>query len=167
MKTIVKYHILLTLSIVFRYTAQMDKIINKDARHNYEFLEDWEAGIVLSGAEVKSIKHGRMNLKGAYVSIRDNEMWLIHAHVSAWQPKNQPTYNPDQDRKLLLRKSEINRIIGKLNEKGLTIVPETVYSKAGLIKVKLQLARGLKSRDKRQKIKDRDIKRDMARAMKQ
>ncbi len=145
----------------------MERIINKDARHNYEFLEAFEAGIVLSGAEVKSVKNGRMNLKGTYVSLRDNEIWLVNSHIAAYQIKNQVGYTPEHDRKLLLRKSEIKRIIGKLQEKGLTIVPEIVYSKSGLIKVRLQLAKGLKKHDKREKIKQRDVKRDLARLMKQ
>lgn len=147
--------------------SSMESVINKEARSRYEFLEEWDAGIVLSGAEVKSVKLGRMNLKGAYVTIENGELYLQNAHISAYQIKNQPGYLPEHPRKLLLRREEIDRITGKLNEKGLTIVPKKVYSKAGIIKVQVALSRGLKAHDKREKIKKRDTDRSLARMMKQ
>lgn len=146
--------------------TRMQAIINKEARSKYEFLEEWDAGLVLSGAEVKSVKLGRMNLKGAYVNQENGEFFLQNAHISPYQIKNQQGYNPERPRKLLLTKSEIDRIQGKLNEKGLTIVPIRVYSKSGLIKVKIALARGLKAHDKREKLKKRDVDRSIARMMK-
>lgn len=147
----------------------MESVINREAGSRYEYLDEWTAGIVLTGAEVKSVKLGRMNLKGAYVGIdpQTNELFLNNAHISAYQVKNQPGYDPERPRKLLLRKEEIARIIGKLKERGLTIVPKKVYSSSGLIKLNIALARGLKAHDKREKIKKRDTQRDIARMLKQ
>lgn len=144
----------------------MKPIVNRQARAEYEFLQEWDAGIVLHGAEVKSVKGGGMNLKGAYISTLGGELWLKNAHISPYQKKNQPDYNPDRDRKLLMKKSEIASIMGKMQSQGLTLVPKRVYSKQGLIKVQIALARGLKRHDKRDKIKKRDSDRDIARRMK-
>lgn len=143
----------------------MKPIVNREARSKYEFLDSWDAGLVLSGAEVKAAKAGRMNLKGAYVTHENDELWLKKAHISAWQNENQPGYEPERPRKILLKRQEIDSIMGKLKEKGLTIVPEKVYSKSGLLKVKVSLARGLKKHDKREKIKKRDLDRQAARTM--
>lgn len=145
----------------------MQSIVNREARHNYEFLKSWDAGIVLHGGEVKSVKAGQMQLKGAYVSIENGQLWLVKAHISAYQRSNQPNYDPERPRKLLLTKQEIATIHGKLNDKGLTIVPEKVYSKAGFIKVKVALARGLKKHDKRDRMKKRDADRQTDRLLKQ
>ncbi|HLD21481.1 MAG TPA: SsrA-binding protein SmpB [Patescibacteria group bacterium] len=145
----------------------MESIINKYARSQYEFLEEWDAGIVLVGAEVKSIKKGSMNLTAAYIGIENGELWLKNAHISPYQRGNQPGYDPERPRKILLHRSEIHSIMGKLQTKGLTLIPEKVYSKQGIIKVRLGLARGLKQHDKRQKMKKRDTERQLARAIKQ
>lgn len=121
---------------------------------------------MLYGAEVKSIKSGQMQLKGAYISMEKNELWLKNAHVSAYQRANQPDYEPERTRKLLLTKKEIAGISGKLNDSGLTLIPEKVYSKAGFIKVKVTLARGLKRHDKRARMKKRDLDRKTDRLLK-
>lgn len=146
----------------------MKTVHNREARSKYEFLETVDAGIVLSGAEVKSVKKGQINLKGSYVSIDDNsEVWIKNLHISPYQQSNQEGYDPEQPRKLLLTKQQIDRFRGKTNEEGLTIVPQKVYSMQGLVKVTIALARGLKKHDKRQRIKDRDTRRKVNRALKQ
>lgn len=145
----------------------MESLVNREARSKYEFLEQWDAGMLLSGAEVKSIKKGLMQLKGSYVSIDNGEIWLKNAYIAPYQKKNQSGYDPEHPRKLLLRKKEIIIIQGKLEQKGLTLVPIKVYSKTGLIKITIALSRGLKKHDKRERIKKRDIDRDMRQKMKE
>lgn len=145
----------------------MQSVINKEARSKYEFLAEWDAGLVLTGAEVKSIKNGGLNLRGAFIGIENGELWLKNAYIRPWQLHNQPGYDPEQPRKLLLQKREVEHIIGKLNEKGLTIVPKKVYSKGGYLKIVIALARGLKKHDKRAKLKKRDIDRKMSREIRQ
>lgn len=140
--------------------------MNKAAAANYEFLDSWEAGIRLTGAEVKSVKHGQMNLKAAYVSFDNGELWLKNAHIAAYQRRNQPQYDPLRQRKILLRRKEIAGLIGKLHEKGLTLIPEKVYSRGGLIKMTIVLVRGRKRYDKRRQIKKREVDRAIARALK-
>ncbi|MGB0757442.1 MAG: SsrA-binding protein SmpB [Patescibacteria group bacterium] len=145
------------------------KQINKYIRHAFELLETYEAGLVLRGSEVKSIKQGHIQLKGSYIKIEpNNTLWLIGAHVSQYKPagKNHQ-HDPLRPKKLLLQKKEINRLRGKLAEKGLTIVPTKVYTKGGLIKLQIGLAKGLKKHDKREKIKKRDIDRDTKRLLKE
>ena len=144
----------------------MQAIINKEARASYEFLDAWDAGIVLTGAEVKSVKKGQMRLQSAYVSFENSELWLKNAHIAAYQRANQTGYDPERPRKILLTKKELTSLGGKLHEKGLTLVPEKVYSNGGLIKIRIVLARGLKKHDKRAKIKERDVNRTIARALK-
>lgn len=145
----------------------MKSIVNREARSKYEYLDSWEGGLLLTGAEVKSIKGGGLNLKGAYVLHENGELWLKNAHVSAYQVHNQEDYDPERSRKVLLKRKEIDSIMGKLNESGLTLVPEKVYSKSGLVKIRIALAKGLKAADKRQKIKKRDTDRKIARALRQ
>ncbi len=140
---------------------------NKKAFHDYEILEKFEAGIVLNGQEVKSIKEGRVSLKGSYVVIRKEEPFLIGVNIPPYQPKNAPEdYNPERARKLLLTKKQIKYLMGKSNERGLTLVPLKVYTKRGLIKLKFGVCRGKKAHDKRKKIKDREIDRNLRRRMK-
>ncbi len=138
---------------------------NKQALHNYQVLETYEAGLVLNGAEVKSVKAGQINLKGSYVSIRDEQMWLINAHISPYRPARHREYNPTHDRKLLLHKKEIASLIGKLKQKGLTLLPISVYTKGSLIKVELGLCRGKKQHDKRETIKKRESDRRIRRLL--
>lgn len=139
---------------------------NKKAYFNYEILEKFEAGISLIGQEVKSIKMGKMNLIGAYVVLRNNEVFLIGAKVPAYQPKNAPKdYNPQRTRKLLLRKSEIKYLIGKSRQKGLTMIPLMIYTRKGKIKIEFALAKGKTKIDKRETIKKREAEREIRRAM--
>lgn len=138
---------------------------NKQGLYNYEVLQKYEAGIVLSGAEVKAAKKQKVNLKGAYVSYEKEDLWLKNAHISAYQPKNQPGYEPVHPRKLLMKRREIDSLMGKSKQQGLTILPISLYTKGGLIKVKIGLARGKKSRDKRDIIKKRDADRKIGRAL--
>ena len=139
---------------------------NPRARYDYSILETFEAGLVLAGYEVKSVKNGRMSLKGSYVTIKNEEVWLINALIPAYQPKNMPEYyDPTRTRKLLLRKKEIKSLIGKIKQKGLTLVPLRVYTKHNRIKLEFGLGQGRKKIDKREKIKQREAKRRIDRAM--
>ncbi|MFH1643474.1 MAG: SsrA-binding protein SmpB [Patescibacteria group bacterium] len=141
---------------------------NKRALFKYQILEEFEAGIALNGQEVKSIKGGRIILPGSYVIVRGAEVYLIGAQIPAYQPKNAPKdYDGQRIRKLLLKKSEINYLIGKTQTKGLTLIPLKIYSKKGIIKVVFGLGKVLKKYDKREKIKDRDVKINIARALKE
>lgn len=137
---------------------------NKKAYADYHILETKEAGIVLSGAEVKSIRNGQINLKGSYITIANNAAYIINAHISPYAfAKNQQTYHPTAPRTLLLHKKEIAYLQGKSAEKGLTIVPLSLYTKGRHIKVELGIVKGKKQYDKKQDIKKRDIERDMRR----
>ncbi len=137
---------------------------NKRARFDYEILETYEAGIELRGFEVKSIKTGRINLAGSYVIIRDNQARLLNVDIPAYQPKNMPVdYDPKRSRRLLLKKSEIKNLIGRVREKGLTLVPLRVYTKGRQqrIKIEIGLAKSRKRYDKRELIKKREIGKEM------
>ena len=139
---------------------------NKKAYFDYEIIEKYEAGLVLQGQEVKSIKNGHINLSGSYVVIRGTEPYLIGAKVPPYQPKNAPAgYDPEQSRKLLLNKKEINYLIGKVNERGFSLIPLKVYEQNGRIKLEFGLAKGKKKFDKKEKIKKRDVERDIQRTM--
>lgn len=141
---------------------------NPRAKYDYEILETFEAGLILSGQEVKSIKNGRMRLRGAYITIKNNEAWLINAFVPPYQTKNAPTdYEPSRARKLLLNKLEIKNLIGRTKQKGLTLVPLRVYTKHDRIKLEFGICRGRKKADKREKIKKREIQRRIDRALRQ
>ncbi|MGM0439046.1 MAG: SsrA-binding protein SmpB [Patescibacteria group bacterium] len=140
---------------------------NRKAYHDYEILEEFEAGMVLNGQEVKAIKKGKISLKGAYIVIREEEAFLIGVNIPPYQPKNAPDdYDPKRSRKLLLTKKQIKYLMGKSNERGLTLVPLKVYTKKGLIKLKFGVCRGKKKYDKRKKIKDREVDRNLRRRMK-
>jgi len=140
---------------------------NKKAYYDYEILEKLEAGIVLKGQEVKSVKLGRMSLDGAYAIIRGGELYLINSHIPPYQPANiHQDYDPARIRKLLLHKKELEKLYGQTAQKGLTLLPLGVYTKDGFIKVELGLARHKKKRDKRELIKKRSAKREMSRALK-
>jgi len=140
---------------------------NKKVFYDYEILEKFEAGISLIGQEVKSIKLGRISLKGAYVVVKNEEVFLIGCYIPPYQPKNAPqNYQPERSRKLLLKKSEIKGLIGKTKLKGLTLVPLRVYTKAGRIKIEIGLGRGKKKKDKRENIKKREIEIEIKRALK-
>ena len=140
---------------------------NRQARFRYEILETLEAGLVLAGTEVKSIRAGKVNLRDGYVLIRGGEAWLLNVHISPYTQSSQFfNHEPKRDRKLLLHKKEIRRLIGQLEQKGLTLVPLKMYMKGSLVKISLGLGRGKKLHDKRETIKRRQDKRDMARALK-
>jgi len=142
--------------------------LNKRARFDYEFLDTFEGGLVLSGSEVKSIKEGHVQLKGAFVTIRDSELWLRNAYVAPYKPAGpKPSYEPYQDRKILIHKAELKRLIGKSQEAGLTIVPISLYTKARLVKLEFALARGKKKYEKRETIKKRDLDRKVREHLKQ
>lgn len=142
-------------------------VVNRQARFNYEILEKFEAGISLVGTEVKSIREGKGNIKEAYADIRGGEAWLIGAHISPYSHGNITNHDPLRDRKLLLNAREIDRLQGKVMEKGLTLVPLRLYLKGRLIKLELGVARGKKLVDKREDIKKRDQEREIQRAMKE
>lgn len=141
--------------------------LNKRASYDYEFLEKFTAGIVLTGSEVKAAKGGLANLKGAFVVFRGSgtlkpEAYLINAYIAPYKCAiNKESYNPEANRKLLLRRREISRLVGKQQEKGLTLVPIRLYTERSLIKLEFAIARGKKSFDKRQTIKERDLKRGL------
>jgi len=139
---------------------------NKKAYFDYHILDKLEAGIVLTGQEVKSAKLGHMNLKGSHIIYQENEIYLIGAHISPYQFQNNPDYDPQRTRKLLLKRKEINQLIGKSKEKGLTFVPLKVYTRKGIIKIELGIARGKKKVDKRETIKKREIDRELKRSLK-
>ena len=140
---------------------------NRKAHFNYEILETFKAGLVLQGQEVKSVKLGRIQIAGSYVVTRGEELFLRGATISPYQPANAPAgYNPERDRKLLLRKEEIRYILGKSKERGLTLVPLRVYNDKRNLKLEFGLARGKKTRDKREDIRKREAKREIERALK-
>jgi SsrA-binding protein len=140
---------------------------NKKAYFKYKILEKFEAGIVLIGPEVKSIKSGRINLTGSFIVLKDNEAYLIGCHIPPYQPKNMPAdYNPERSRKLLLKKTEIKHLIGKSKQKGLTLVPLRVYTRKGRIKIEFATVKGKKKVDKREIIKKREVEREMQRELK-
>jgi len=139
---------------------------NRRARHDYHLLERVEAGIALTGTEVKSLRQGRATLGQAYADVHDGEAWLRGAEISVYEQGNRANHEPTRDRKLLLHRREIDRLYGQLREKGLTLVPTRLYFKDGRVKVELALARGKDVRDKRRTIADRDAKRQMERALK-
>ena len=139
---------------------------NKKAFFEYEIIDKIEAGIVLIGQEVKSIKAGSISLKGSYVVPKDGEIYLIGSHIPPYQPKNLEDYSPERSRKLLLKKKEINRLIGISKEKGLTLIPLKVYTRKGLVKIEVGVGKGKKRFDKREAIKRRDIDRDLQRSLK-
>jgi SsrA-binding protein len=140
---------------------------NKKAFYDYKILEKFEAGIVLIGTEVKSIRGGRINLAGSYIVPKDNEFFMINANVPPYQPKNAPSdYDPLRSRKILLRKKEIEHLLGKVKERGLTLLPLNVYTKGGKIKLEFGLAQGKKKIDKRETIKRREAEREIGRNLK-
>ncbi len=140
---------------------------NDKARYDYELLETLEAGLMLTGQEVKSAKTGHMKLKGAHVTFHKGEAMLTGAHIARYPKAGPlPDYDPEHSRKLLLHKKELNRLRGKREEDGLTIIPIRAYIKGGRIKVELAIARGKKQYEKRETIKKRDLERETRRALK-
>jgi SsrA-binding protein len=140
---------------------------NKKARHDYHIIEVIEAGMVLLGTEVKSLREGRANLKDSYARIRDGELYLVQAHISPYSHASYDNHDPERVRKLLVHRRELKRLTGKTQEKGLTIVPLRIYFKDGKAKIELALASGKKSYDKRETLKRQTQKREMERAIKE
>jgi SsrA-binding protein len=138
---------------------------NRRARHDYELLERLEAGIQLTGTEVKSLREGRVQLGQAYAEIRDGEAWLVGASIAEYAQSGHFAHAPERDRKLLLHRHELDALHGKVREKGLTLVPTRMYFKDGRAKVEIALARGRERGDKRRAIAERDAKRQMDRAL--
>jgi SsrA-binding protein len=138
---------------------------NRQARHRYHFLDTWEAGLVLTGTEVKSLREGKAQIKDGYATLRDTEVWLHNVHIPPYGPASRENHEPERPRKLLMHRHEIERLIGKTREKGLTLVPTRLYFKDGRAKVEIALAKGKDVGDKRQAIKEREMKREMERAV--
>ena len=139
---------------------------NRRARHDYDLLERVEAGVVLTGSEVKSAREGHVQLGQAYADIREGEAWLVGASIPEYVQAGGSGHHPDRDRKLLLHRSEIDSLYGKVREKGLTLVPTRMYFKDGKVKVEVAVARGRERFDKRRALADRDAQRQMERALK-
>lgn len=139
---------------------------NKKARHDFEILETFEAGLVLTGSEVKSIRGGSVNLKDSYVSFRGDEAFLQNAHISVYKASSYNNHEPERLRKLLLNRNELNKIFGKMRERGLSCVPLKMYFKNGRIKIEIALCKGKKQHDKREAIKARDVNRETQSALK-
>lgn len=139
---------------------------NKKARHDFFILDTWEAGIVLQGTEVKSLRDSRVNLKDSYARVRNGEVWLIGVHISPYPQGNIANHEPERDRKLLLHAREIERLRRNIEEKGLTIVPLSLYFSEGRVKVELGLAKGKHTYDKREDTAEREARREMDRARK-
>ena len=137
---------------------------NRRARRDFDVLDTFECGIVLRGSEVKSLRAGQVQLKDAYAEMRRGELWLENAHISPYQFARDGGHDPERSRKLLLRRREIESLVGKVHEQGLTLIPLSVYFVRGLAKVELALAKGRRRYDKRQKLKEREQKREIERA---
>ncbi len=147
-------------------TVEKDITVNRKARHEYSIIQTYEAGIVLQGTEVKSLRQGKANLVDSYANLRNGEVFLVGAHISVYDQGNINNHEPTRDRKLLLNKNEIKKLIGKVKEKGLTLIPLRLYFKNGKVKVELALAKGKKVYDKREAIAKKDMQRDQERRIK-
>jgi SsrA-binding protein len=139
---------------------------NRRARHDYHLSDKVEAGLVLSGTEVKSLRDGKATLQQAYAEVREGEAWLNGLHIPEYTQGNRANHDPDRPRKLLLHRREIDRLYGQVRERGYTVVPTRLYFRGGRVKVELALARGKEVRDKRRDIAARDAKRQIERELK-
>ena len=142
------------------------EIVNRKAKYDYEFLDKYEAGIVLTGTEIKSIRSGNANLKDSYAIVRNNEVFLLNMHISAYKQGNIFNHDEDRTKKLLLHKNEIKKINDKISIKGLTLVPYKLYFKDGFAKIELYVAKGKHTFDKKETIKQRDIEREVKKSLK-
>lgn len=150
-----------------RDPASGDVATNRRARHKFKLLERVEAGIELQGSEVKSLREGKTQLNEAFATINDGEVWLRGAHIPPYLPASRQNHDPDRPRKLLLHRREIERLIGKTAERGLTLVPTRIYFKGPRAKVEIALATGKEGRDRRRDIQERDTRREIEREFKQ
>ena len=140
---------------------------NRKARHNYFFIQDFEAGIILKGSEIKSIRMGKLSFKDSFASIEAGEVWLHSLHISPYKYDSSFAPDPERKRKLLLNKREIKKIKGQMDEKGMTLIPAEIYiNDKGLAKIKIALAKGKRQYDKREDIKKKDVMRDIQRNLK-
>jgi SsrA-binding protein len=139
--------------------------VNRKARYNYEIEDTVEAGIVLTGTEIKSVRDGKVNLQDAYALIRDGEAWVMNLHIAPYEQGNRFNVDPRRTRKLLLHKGEIQRLYGKVQQRGLTLVPLSVFLQNGFAKLEIGVGRGKKLYDKRESIAERDRNREMQRAL--
>ncbi|MBI3028094.1 MAG: SsrA-binding protein SmpB [Candidatus Rokubacteria bacterium] len=140
-------------------------LTNRKATHLYEILETFEAGLVLRGTEVKSLRAGQANFKDSYALVEGGELWLVGCHISPYRHGSDANHDPERRRKLLLHRGEINRLLGKVQERGLTLVPLRLYFKNGRAKLELGLGRGRKLHDKRRAIREREMRREMEKAV--
>jgi SsrA-binding protein len=140
---------------------------NRKARHQYQFHDTFEAGLVLKGSEIKSIRAGQVSLQEGFVVFEEGEAWLVNVHIAPYDPASRQNHEPRRRRKLLLHRREIDRLQGRAQEKGFTVVPTRLYLKDGRAKIEIALARGKKLYDKRQTIAERDSKRQVERALKE
>ena len=138
---------------------------NRRARHEYEILETVEAGLVLRGTEVKSLRGSHVTFKDAFAAIRNNEAWLVGCHINPYSHGTDANHDPERDRKLLLHRREISRLTGKVAERGLTLIPLRLYFKGGRAKLEIGLARGKKLHDKRSALRERETRREMEKAV--
>jgi SsrA-binding protein len=142
-----------------------DVATNRQASHRYNLLEKWEAGVQLQGSEVKSLREGGVQIKDAYAALRDGEVWVHNMHIAPYGPASRENHDPERPRKLLLHRREIQRLVGKTAEKGLTLVPTRVYFKGPHAKIEIALASGKDFADKRRTLRDRDQQREIERAL--
>jgi SsrA-binding protein len=149
-----------------RLPASGDVVTNRRARHKFEWVETMEAGIVLSGSEVKALRGGKAQMTDAYAVVDDGEVWLRKLHIPPYEFSSTDAHESERPRKLLLHRGEIERLIGKTAQKGLTLVPTRIYFKGPRAKVELALARGKEGRDRRREIADRDVRREVEREFK-
>jgi SsrA-binding protein len=148
-----------------RKAASGDVATNRQASYRYDLIDRLEAGIVLTGTEVKSLRDGSAQLKDGYAQIREGELWLHNVHIPPYGPASRENHDPDRPRKLLVHRGEIDRLVGRIQERGLTLVPTRLYFHGPRAKVEIALARGKDRFDKRQSIKAREQRRDMERAL--
>lgn len=149
-----------------RGAASGDVATNRRARFKFKFLETYEAGIELRGSEVKSLREGKSQMSDAYAVVDDGEVWLRNFHIPPYAPASRENHEPERPRKLLMHRAEIERLIGKTAEKGMTLIPSRVYFKGRHAKVELALATGKEGRDKRREIAERDVRREVEREFK-
>jgi SsrA-binding protein len=149
-----------------RQTGEKVIVDNRRARYDYHLLDRVEAGVALTGTEVKSLRDGRATLAQAYAEVRDGEAWLLGAEIAVYDQGNRANHDPTRPRKLLLHRRQIDSLYGRVREKGLTLVPTRLYFKDGRVKVELAIARGKEQRDKRRDLQERDAQRQIERAFK-
>ncbi|HPA34728.1 MAG TPA: SsrA-binding protein SmpB [Chitinophagales bacterium] len=146
---------------------ELPEIVNRKARFNYEFIESYKAGLVLTGTEIKSVKEGKVNMSDSFCYFRNGELWLKNLHISVYSNGSYANHEPLRLRKLLLQKRELRKLEGKIKEKGLTIIPYKIFfNERGIAKIQIELAKGKKAYDKRETIKERDTQKEIQRVKK-